>query len=210
MPVMTVPTQLIPGIAVLLRYPDADTPKVAAALADAAMKTGHPCQEFLEAFALVATTSSLEDLAELYTRSFDLNPDCVLEIGWHLFGESYKRGQFLAMMRHHLREHGIDAGQDLPDYLPALLDLTMKLETQDAIDLVDDCLLPAMEKIQSALKEGAYAHLLQALYLIFTAHRTSSGGDRPGPATLCVPPGTPHAVPGQSPGPSSPAEVSHA
>lgn len=168
---MRVPTQLIPGIASLLRYPDAHTSKLAGALADEAMKSGHPCQEFLEAFALVASTTSPEDMAELYTRSFDLNPDCVLEIGWHLFGESYKRGQFLAMMRHHLRENGIDVGQDLPDYLPALLDLTMKLETQDAIDLVDDCILPAMEKIQSAMKEGAYAHLLQALFLVFTAHR---------------------------------------
>ena len=168
---MRVPTQLIPGIARLLRYPDADTPKLAAAIADEAMNTGHPCQEYLEAFALVARTSSQEDMAELYTRSFDLNPDCVLEIGWHLFGESYKRGQFLAMMRHHLQENGIEAGSDLPDYLPNLLDLTMKLETQDAIDLVDDCILPAMEKIQSALREGAYAHLLQALFLIFTAHR---------------------------------------
>ena len=168
---MRVPTQLIPGIAILLRYPDADTPKLAAALADEAMNTAHPCQEYLEAFALVARTSSQEEMAELYTRSFDLNPDCVLEIGWHLFGESYKRGQFLAMMRHHLRENDIDAGNDLPDYLPALLDLTMKLETQDAIDLVDDCILPAMEKIQSAMKDGAYTHLLQALFLIFTAHR---------------------------------------
>lgn len=171
---MRVPTQLIPGIAILLRYPDADTPKLAAALADEAMKTAHPCQEYLEAFALVAGTSSLEEMAEIYTRSFDLNPDCVLEIGWHLFGESYKRGQFLAMMRHHLQEKGIEAGKDLPDYLPNLLDLTMKLETQDAIDLVDDCILPAMEKIQSAMKDGAYAHLLQALFLIFTAHRTSA------------------------------------
>ncbi|MBL0210739.1 MAG: respiratory nitrate reductase subunit gamma [Holophagaceae bacterium] len=126
----------------------------------------------------MARTSSLEEMAEIYTRSFDLNPDCVLEIGWHLFGESYKRGQFLAMMRHHLQENDIDAGNDLPDYLPNLLDLTMKLETQDAIDLVDDCILPAMEKIQSGMKDGAYAHLLQGLFLIFTAHRmaTSSGG----------------------------------
>ena len=45
------------------------------------------------------------------------------------------------------------------------------METQDAIDLVDDCILPAMEKIQSAMKDGAYTHLLQALFLIFTAHR---------------------------------------
>ncbi len=170
---MQVPVHLIPGIAKLLRYPNEETPRLAASVADAAMETGHPCQEYLEAFALVASSSSAQDLEELYTRSFDLNPDCVLEIGWHLFGETYKRGQFLAMMRHHLREHDIDAGQDLPDYLPALLDLVMKLDSQDALDLVDDCILPALEKIQLNLKEGPYAHLLQALFLVFTAHRTA-------------------------------------
>jgi len=168
---MEVPTHLIPGIAALLRYPTLDTPGLSAALADAAMQTGHPCQAFLEAFALVARSSSPQELEEIYTRSFDLNPDCALEIGWHLFGETYKRGQFLAMMRHHLREQGVDPGANLPDYLPALLDLTMKLESQDAMDLVDDCILPAMEKIQHALKDSAYVHVLQALFLIFTAHR---------------------------------------
>jgi len=169
---MQVPVHLIPGIAALLRYPQADTSAVASALADAAMKSAHPCQEYLEAFALVAQTSSLNELEELYTRSFDLNPDCALEISWHLFGETYKRGQFLAMMRFHLREHGIDPGSHLPDHLPALLDLTMKLESQDAMDLVDDIILPSLEKVLPAMKDSPYAHVLQALFLIFTAHRT--------------------------------------
>ncbi|HSE32303.1 MAG TPA: hypothetical protein VLA93_12100, partial [Pyrinomonadaceae bacterium] len=39
---------------------------------------------------------SLSNLQELYTRTFDLNPACALEIGYHLFGENYKRGEFLA------------------------------------------------------------------------------------------------------------------
>lgn len=168
---MRVPTQLIPGFAALLRYPDETTPKLAAALADAAMDTGHPCQEHLEAFALVARTSDWKDLQEAYARVFDLNPESSLEIGWQLFGETYKRGQFLAMMRFHLREHGIDPGSNLPDHLPALLELTMKLESQDALDLVDDCILPALEKIIPAVKEGPYLHVLQALFLLFTAHR---------------------------------------
>ncbi len=169
---MRVPVHLVPGIAALLRYPQAATPALAAGLADAAMQTAHPCQEYLEAFALVARTSTLQELEEMYTRSFDLNPDCALEISWHLFGETYKRGQFLAMMRFHLREHGIDPGSHLPDHLPALLDLTMKLESQDAMDLVDDVILPALEKILPALKESPYAHAVQALFLIFTAHRS--------------------------------------
>ena len=168
---MRVPTHLIPGIAALLRYPDEQTAGVAGALADAAMDTGHPCQEHLEAFALVARTTDLRELQEAYAGAFDLNPECTLEISYHLFGDSYKRGQFLAMMRFHLREHGIDPGSNLPDHLPALLYLTMKLETQDAVDLVDDCILPALEKVLPVLKGSPYLHVLQALFLLFTAHR---------------------------------------
>jgi len=168
---MRVPTHLIPGIAALLRYPDERTPALAGSLADAAMATGHPCQEHLEAFALVARSLELRELQELYTRGFDLNPDCSLDLGWHLFGETYQRGQFMAMMRHHLKHHGIDEGGNLPDHLPSLLDLGMKLERQDAMDLVDDCILPALEKILPAHKESAFLHVLQALFLIFTVDR---------------------------------------
>ena len=35
-------------------------------------------------------------LQESYTQIFDLNPVCTLEAGYHLFGENYKRGLFLA------------------------------------------------------------------------------------------------------------------
>ncbi|HJW73552.1 MAG TPA: molecular chaperone TorD family protein [Geothrix sp.] len=193
---MNVPAHLIPGIAVLLRYPGEHTQAVAGSLADAAMATGHPCQEHLEAFALVVRSLDLREVQELYTRSFDLNPECSLDIGWHLFGETYQRGQFMAMMRHHLQEHGIEEGKNLPDHLPNLLDLGMKLDTADAMDLVDDCILPTLEKLLpsmrpkqdaeghgaerrpqggstggAAMKESIYLHVLQALYLIFTVDR---------------------------------------
>lgn len=169
--VQSVPVHLVPGFAALLRYPTADTPRLAGALADAALAAGHPCAEGLEAFALMAQTGTLQELEEAYTRSFDLNPACTLDVGWHLFGETYKRGQFLAMMRHHHHLHGIEEGTELPDHLPALLDLSMHLESQDALDLVDDCVLPALEKVLEALQEGPYRPVLQALFLLFTSHR---------------------------------------
>jgi nitrate reductase delta subunit len=168
---MRVPVHLIPGVSQLLRYPDEHTQALSASLADAAMDTGHPCQEHLEAFALTAKGLDLRELQELFTRSFDLSPECSLDAGWHLFGESYQRGQFMAMMRHHLKEHGIQEGKNLPDHLPNLLDLGMKLERQDAMDLVDDCILPVLEKILPAVKESPYLHVVQALFLIFTVDR---------------------------------------
>ena len=169
---MRVPVHLIPGIAELLRYPGDHTQALAASLADAAMATGHPCQEHLEAFALSARGMDLRELQEAFTRSFDLNPECSLDVGWHLFGETYRRGQFMAMMRHHLQAHGISEGSNLPDHLPNLLDLGTRLERQDAMDLVDDCILPTLEKLLPALKESPYRHPLQALFLIFTVDRT--------------------------------------
>ena len=167
----SVPVHLIPGISALLRYPDAHTRALAASLADAAMATGHPCQEHLEAFALVAQGLDLKELEELYTRTFDLSPECSLDIGWHLFGESYQRGQFMAMIRSHHQLHGIEEGRNLPDHLPTVLDLGMKLDRGDAMDLVDDCILPSVERILPAVKESAYHHVLQALFLIFTVDR---------------------------------------
>ena len=50
---------------------------------------------------------STDELQELFTRTFDLNPACTLEIGWQLYGEDYRRGEFLVQMRQGLREKGL-------------------------------------------------------------------------------------------------------
>ena len=34
----------------------------------------------------------LWQIEETFTRTFDVNPACALEVGWHLFGEEYARG----------------------------------------------------------------------------------------------------------------------
>ncbi|HJV39284.1 MAG TPA: hypothetical protein VJ528_10630, partial [Geothrix sp.] len=73
-----------------------------------------------------------------------------------------------------LQLHGLEEGGNLPDHLPNLLDLGMRLERQDAMDLVDDCLLPALEKVIPALRESPYHHVLQALFLIFTVDRKAA------------------------------------
>ena len=78
----------LPAIADLLDYPGSDWPGKMSVCADAAND-----------FCRVVEKVSLSDLQELYTRTFDLNPVCALEVGYHLFGENYKRGEFLANLR---------------------------------------------------------------------------------------------------------------
>ena len=131
-------------------------------------------------FALFASETedlSISDLQELYTRTFDLSPVCALEIGYHLFGENYKRGVFLANLRE--TEAPFELGQDhqLPDYLPVLLRLLTKLNEEELRNaLIVDCMIPALEKMLKTLSEGEnpYRHLIAA---VRTALKAEAGVD---------------------------------
>lgn len=126
-------------------------------------------ESFVSQFSLFASETerlSLSDLQELYTRTFDLSPVCALDIGYHLFGENYKRGVFLANLRE--TEAPFDLGQEhqLPDYLPVLLRLLTKLNDEELRSaLIVDCMIPALEKMLKTLGEGEnpYRHLIAAV-----------------------------------------------
>lgn len=145
----------LPAIADLLDYPGSDWPGKMSVCADAAND-----------FCRVVEKVSLSDLQELYTRTFDLNPVCALEVGYHLFGENYKRGEFLANLRE--TEAPFDLGQQnqLPDYLPVLLRLLTKLDDVELrSSLIGECLIPALDKMLRPLKESdnPYRFLLEAV-----------------------------------------------
>jgi nitrate reductase delta subunit len=123
-------------------------------------------QDSLTEFLLSVESLPLPDLQEVYTRTFDLNPVCALEIGYHLFGENYKRGEFLANLRE--TEAPFDLGQQhqLPDYLPVLLRLLTKLEHDELrSSLISECLVPALNKMLASVKdtENPYRFLLDAV-----------------------------------------------
>ena len=109
---------------------------------------------------------SLNELQELYTRTFDLNPVCALDIGYHLFGENYKRGVFLANLRETEAPFNLGQEHQLPDYLPVLLRLLTKLDDEELRSaLIVDCMIPALEKMLKTLSEGdnPYRHLIAAV-----------------------------------------------
>jgi len=106
---------------------------------------------------------SVAEIEELYTRTFDLNPVCALEVGHHLFGEDYKRGIFLANLRETESPYELRQSRQLPDFLPVLLRLVAKLEDTDLRSaLISDCLLPALERMAEALDkaESVYSGLI--------------------------------------------------
>ena len=100
---------------------------------------------------------------ELYVQTFEFNPACTLEIGWHLYGENYERGEFLVRMREQLRRYGIAETSDLPDHLRHVLLLIGRADHHEATELAGQFVLPALGKIRGALKDNAYSPLIAAI-----------------------------------------------
>jgi nitrate reductase delta subunit len=153
-------------VAELLRYPDE-------ALARAA-DDGPDVSAFFDEIESV----SLEGMEELYTRTFDLNPVATLEVGWHLWGEQYERGRFLAELRALQDDLGVEEGSELPDHLTVVLATISRLEEPESL-----CqrIAPALAKIATPLEEhgNPYRHLIRAAAALATGNgqrATAAGG----------------------------------
>ncbi len=107
-----------------------------------------------------------DDLQELFTRTFDLNPMCTLEIGWQLYGEDYQRGEFLVKMREQLREYDLRESGELPDHLSHALALLAHLEPDEAAEFAGSYLLPALDKMRASWREhrNAFAARLESAF----------------------------------------------
>jgi nitrate reductase delta subunit len=148
------------ALADLLEYPGEDWPRRLELIEESLGS------EELAEFSRRAESLPLASLQETYTQTFDLNPVAALEIGYHLFGENYKRGLFLAQLRETEAQYALDEPRQLPDYLPVLLRLLTRLDDRELReDLIADCLLPAIGKMKTALrsKENLYAPLVEAV-----------------------------------------------
>jgi len=185
-------------LAELLSYPEEET--LATALEWVEAWTGvHPRPAALiRGWYEAVAEYELWQLQELYTRTFDLNPCCSLDIGYYLFGEDYQRGAFMAGVREQLDLVGIAADQELPDHLPHILRWLEKVYgSEDHVEMVAECLLPVLVKMDQAFASqekpddskphstNPYRALLRALGLVLDADIEALGIvlDEPVPAT---------------------------
>lgn len=136
------------AIAELFRYPDAESPvKVLA------------CQELLEqeypeaAALLLPFTKHFISLnndgrEELFTKTFDVQPICYLDLGYVIFGEDYKRGSFLLHMQQEQSRINHDCSPELPDHLSHVLYLmTVHPDKEFVNELVAKILVPGVKKM---------------------------------------------------------------
>ncbi len=150
------------ALVALLTYPEPDYPQRIEASVEVA---SGDCREQLEQFAIQMRGRATDELQELFTQTFDLNPMCSLELGWHLFGENYERGQLLVRVREELRRHGLSESTELPDHLTHVLRLLERMEHETAADFAAACVLPALEKMLQAVqgKNNPFENVLLAV-----------------------------------------------
>ncbi len=108
----------------------------------------------LPEFAADMAAHSPAHLQEIFITAFDWNPATALDLGWHLFGEQYARGEFLVKMRDQLRRHGVQESAELPDHLTHVLAVLARMDDADAESLSREYVAPAVAKLVAVLEQN--------------------------------------------------------
>jgi nitrate reductase delta subunit len=147
----------------LLRYPDAEVlaavPTIIAALPALPDHVAQP----LFLLANYRTGTGPSDLEASYVELFDLRRRCCLYLTWYTAGDTRRRGEALVGFVDAYRSAGLRVADDeLPDFLPAVLDLAshhdagwrLLRENRVGLDLLAHAL---------ASQESVYHHALRAV-----------------------------------------------
>jgi nitrate reductase delta subunit len=154
-------------VADALEYPGPLTEASARAAACGLEEASPDLASALDALADFLATAPAGEPEERYTALFDLSPVCTLHLGYHLFGETYQRGSFLAHLRLEMRNAGVEAKDgELADHVSNALRILPRLASDDErATFVDQAFLPALSRMSAALGDSTapWAAVLRAL-----------------------------------------------
>ncbi len=129
-------------LAALLGYP---TPELVAAVPEIARRLG---EEHLSEATLASLSGLLSglagkdllDLQERYVAQFDTGRATCLNLFEHVHGDSRDRGQAMIDLLARYEAAGVQLSADeLPDYLPALLEFLSTRPSEEAREMLQDC-----------------------------------------------------------------------
>lgn len=134
----------------------------------------------MKPFADFVSGSSLNDIQELYLRTFDVQAITTLDIGFVLFGEDYKRGQLLVNLNREHEEAGNDCHTELADSLPNLLNLIHRMKNDEMRnEIASKLIIPAVVKMSSEFrlekiekKDKVYKKHMRTLIEVSDNYRT--------------------------------------
>ncbi len=129
--------------------------------------------ELLRKFKAGCERAGGNSLEEIYTGTFDMKAGSSPYVGYHLFGDDWRRSAFLAKLQERFRAGGFSARQELPDHISVMLRfLASQDTTPETAELVDVCVVPALRKMTGSIlcTANPYAPALQALLLCLDCH----------------------------------------
>jgi nitrate reductase delta subunit len=131
-------------LSVLLEYPEQELienlPEIRAILGESA-KIGAEERVALGAFLDYLTSKSLTEVQAEYVNTFDRTPEHSLHLTHHLFGDESdrNRGPALIDLSEMFKEYGVKTvTNELPDYLPLLLEFASYLDENEATVFLSD------------------------------------------------------------------------
>jgi nitrate reductase delta subunit len=165
--------------AALCCYPDAGLPQQAGACQQQLRQVRPEAAAALQPFIDFVSDSPETQVEELYTGTFDLQASCHPYVGYLLCGESQQRTLFLMKLQEIYREQDYQAIGELPDHLSEMLRfIGISNDQHCRRELVDDGLLPALEKLIPAIERDD--HPYKALFVAlqsFLSDGQSKGAD---------------------------------
>jgi nitrate reductase molybdenum cofactor assembly chaperone NarJ/NarW len=149
----------------VLDYPGAELPERASECASELARDLPSAAALLRSFHQFCVELGTARFEEIYTSTFDMQPECTLNLSYHLFGEDQRRGMFLAKLKELYAEASLDTGNELPDHLCSLLRyLALNPGTEETREIITDCLLPTISKIAQRVDSSSpYRVVLNAL-----------------------------------------------
>ncbi|HET8700105.1 MAG TPA: molecular chaperone TorD family protein [Nitrococcus sp.] len=146
---MVVPKRVFTLFGAILDYPNADLNTYITECEEVIGDRVPESVADLETFRSAVNELPMGHLEELHTAYFDLNPVIRPYVGYHLFGETYRRSIFMIRLKELYAERGFSvAGSELPDRLSVFLSF-LGINEDNALgrELIDEALAPAMAKM---------------------------------------------------------------
>ena len=163
------------ALGVLLTYPRGEMldalPEIHAAIASSELLGAPEKERVAQLIVELRTTDSFE-LEERYVELFDRSRSASLYLFEHVHGDSRERGQAMVDLKAVYERAGFHlAPNELPDYLPAMLEYLSCRTLAEARDMLGDCahVVRAVGE-RLAARSSRYATVFDALLVISGEH----------------------------------------
>lgn len=152
---------------ILLDYPTEERRQRFAVVAESVTLLPDPLRHAFEAFLAAANAMSQQELEVHFTATFDLKRKCCPYLTYYAAGDTRRRGMALVRFVEAYRAAGWEvAAEELPDYLPMVLEFSALSESPIAQELLA-AHRDGIEVLRTALEtiESPYAHVVEAVSL---------------------------------------------